>query len=153
MPEIAVEEREASFFDALSLYIRNATLGLPTEAEGVGGVTKEQWGALVEMHKGGAEGVMMSELAGRRGMALNSASALVERLVQQGLVERRSDALDRRVVRVRLTPAGDHVYEAVAARRRAHHARLLGELTPEQRTALSAAVPALARLAELAGRR
>lgn len=147
------DEATAVVFDLLARHLRNVMLRLPTEAEGVGGVTTEQWSALVELRKGGPDGLTMGELAGRRGMALNSASALVERLVQQGLVERRGDAADRRVVRARLTPEGEHLVAAVAARRRAAHEALLARLSPEHRQALEAAVPALARLAELAGGR
>ncbi len=49
----------------------------------------------------------MNELARLQGCALSSASALVDRLLREGLVDRVSDATDRRVVRVVPTAKGD----------------------------------------------
>lgn len=145
-------ELAQSLFEALGRYAKAVMLHLPTEAPGAGGVTKEQWGALVEAGHAGAEGIAMGELAARRGMAVNSATAVVERLVHAGLVERVADPSDRRVVRVRLTAAGTRLRDAVGALRRAQYVRLLEQLTPDERERLAAAIPALARLAEAAGR-
>ena len=145
-------ELAQTLFEALGRYTKAVMLHLPTEAPGAGGVTKEQWGTLVEAGHAGTAGLAMGELAARRGMAVNSATAVVERLVHAGLVERVADPADRRVVRVRLTAAGVRVRDAVAALRRAEYLRLLEQLTPEERERLAAAIPALARLAEAAGR-
>ena len=146
----AVEELAPTLFEALGRYTRAVLLRLPTEAPGVGGVTKEQWGALVDAGRAGECGLSMSELAARRGMALNSATALVDRLVHAGLLERSHDTADRRVVRVALTPAGQRLREAVAAVRLIEYQRILGELTVDERARLEAALPALERLAEIA---
>jgi DNA-binding MarR family transcriptional regulator len=51
----------------------------------------------------------------------NSAVGLVDRLVNQGLVERRPGQEDRRQVRVHLTPHGTAVFEALS---RGHRAEL-----------------------------
>ena len=51
-------------------------------------------------------GCTMSELASRIGIGVSAATGLVDRLVEQGALERESDPADRRVVRVRISPAG-----------------------------------------------
>lgn len=147
-----VDDLAPTLFDALGRYLRAVQLRLPTEAEGVGGVTKEQWGVLADLGRAGATGLSMGELAGRRGMSLTSATALVDRLVHAGLVARRHDEADRRVVRVQLTADGARLRSAVARVRLSEYERLLAELTPEERSRLEAAVPALERLAEVTAR-
>lgn len=86
-------------------------------------------------------------------LAPNTVSALIGRLVAIGLVERRRDADDRRVVRLELS---ERASDALAAWRdeRAHAlAAALGRLGGEERQAVEAALPALARVtADLAGR-
>lgn len=125
---------------------------LPTDAGATGAVTKEQWGTLVDVDKAGPAGLAMGELAVRRGMAINSATALVDRLVHAGLLERRHDLADRRVVRVAATAEGSRLRQAIAARRRERAERLLGALTPDELERLRASLPVLERLAELAVR-
>jgi DNA-binding MarR family transcriptional regulator len=51
-------------------------------------------------------GFAMSELAAKLGIGLSAATGLVDRLVQRGLVERAADRMDRRVVRVGISPFG-----------------------------------------------
>jgi DNA-binding MarR family transcriptional regulator len=51
-------------------------------------------------------GCTMSELASRLGVGVSAATGLVDRLVERGVLERDSDPGDRRVVRVRMSPAG-----------------------------------------------
>ena len=53
----------------------------------------------------------MSALADLLGVTLSTGSGLVDRLVDQGLLERRHDDLDRRHVIVRLTPSGTELLE------------------------------------------
>lgn len=51
------------------------------------------------------------ELAARLGVSLGTITGIVDRLVAQGLVERREDPADRRVRRVALSPAGVELVE------------------------------------------
>ncbi|MEU7577335.1 MarR family transcriptional regulator [Streptomyces sp. NPDC041068] len=74
---------------------------------------------------------------------------LVTRLERDGLVERRPDPSDGRAVLVHITDAGRAIGRARHADRTRHLEPLIEQLTPEQRTALANALPALARLAEL----
>jgi MarR family transcriptional regulator, transcriptional regulator for hemolysin len=52
------------------------------------------------------EGATQAELANEMEMRPISLSALVDKLAQQGFVERRADKSDRRLNRLHLTPAG-----------------------------------------------
>ena len=146
------EDIATTIIEATSRYFRAVITRLPTHAPGLGGVTREQWSVLLEVSKAGPDGLTMGELAGRLGMALNSATALVDRLVTAAHLERRSDPADRRIVRVGVTAAGSSLTVAIKAARRAEYDRLLAELTPEQLEALRRAVPALDRMAEAAKR-
>jgi len=61
-----------------------------------------------------------------------SATGIVDRMEQRGLVERQRDAADRRVIRVALTSAGRHMIEGVAAERKERLVRILEELTDDE---------------------
>ncbi len=78
----------------------------------------------------------MSEIARLSGVTLPAATAVVDRLVEAGLVERHSEPNDRRVVRIALTEKGRKM---IASMNSVHERRLrdvLEKLTPEERTAL-----------------
>ena len=67
-------------------------------------ITMAQMRALMAV--GHRPGCTMGELASRLGIGVSAATGLVDRLVERGALERDSDAADRRVVRVRMSPAG-----------------------------------------------
>ncbi|MCC9311004.1 MarR family transcriptional regulator [Kitasatospora sp. RB6PN24] len=97
---------------------------------------------------GEAQPARAGELAERLRLAPNTVSGLISRLLEAGLVDRGTDATDRRRAAVRLTTAG---VEALAAWQHAHERRIgtaLDALAPEQRAALRAALPAMAALVE-----
>ncbi|MER3418516.1 MAG: hypothetical protein C4343_05345 [Chloroflexota bacterium] len=73
---------------------------------------------------GAAGRLHMSELAARLGVSLSTVSGLVDRLVDQGLLDRRDDPADRRQVLVSLTSTGT----AFIDRFRELNARQLREL-------------------------
>jgi len=60
-----------------------------------------------------------------------SATGIVDRMAQRGLVERRGDPDDRRVVRVALTATGRQLIEGIAAERKERLGRLLEELSDD----------------------
>jgi DNA-binding MarR family transcriptional regulator len=72
---------------------------------------------------------------------------IAARLEEQGLLERRTDASDRRVARVVASPAGEALLAETRTRRDAFLAARLRNLTPEERSILAKAVPLLERLA------
>jgi DNA-binding MarR family transcriptional regulator len=85
----------------------------------------------------------LTELAEVAGITQPSMTGLVARLTASGLVERRADAGDRRVVLVAITPAG---IEAIGRRRRATTALVAEAVTAleaDQIAALEDALPAL----------
>ena len=93
----------------------------------------------------------ITDLAAIEGVTQPSMTALVTVLERSGLVERRPDPRDQRVVLVALTAAGAGY---LRSRRRAGAeaiARLIGKLAPGETAALLAAAPALQHLYELDG--
>ena len=74
---------------------------------------------------------------------------LITRLEREGLVERRPDPDDGRVVLVRTTDAGLRIVHGRRQERVRRFNELAEHLTPEERHAIAAALPALARMAAL----
>lgn len=93
----------------------------------------------------------MGELAEALGVALSTATQIVERIEKRHLVRREhSDPDDRRVVRLALTDEGRHL---MGERRRLRHERLdqaMAQLSGEQAEALAAALAPLAAAARQA---
>lgn len=91
----------------------------------------------------------LTELAAREGVTQPAMTQLVSRLQSDGLVARDNDPSDGRVVQVSITDAGR---AALADRREVRGERLaelLDRLTPADRAALTAAVPAMEALVRL----
>lgn len=86
-------------------------------------------------------------------MSQPGVTQVITRLERDGLVERRPDPADGRASLVHITDAGRAIGEARYADRSRHLVGLVAELTPDERQALAAALPALARLAELGNTR
>ncbi|MFM9443109.1 MarR family winged helix-turn-helix transcriptional regulator [Streptomyces acidiscabies] len=91
----------------------------------------------------------LTELVKTEQMSQPGLTQLVTRLERDGLVERRPDPADGRAVIVHITDAGREIGESRHEDRSRHLRRLVGRLTPEERQAIEAALPALTRLAEL----
>lgn len=89
----------------------------------------------------------LTGLAAREGVTQPAMTQLIARLQDAGLVDRAADPADGRVVQVRITADG----KAMLARRRAVRAErlagLLERISPDERTALAAALPAMDALA------
>ena len=71
----------------------------------------------------------MRALAETLDVSQASATGIVDRMEQRGLVERHRDDEDRRVVRVALTADGRRLIDGMAAERRGHLAKILDTLT------------------------
>ena len=91
----------------------------------------------------------LSDLAGREGVSQPAMTQLVSRLERDGLVARGTDPNDGRVVLVCLADAGREVLRRRREVRTARLAELVAALTPPDRAAIMAALPALDRLGEL----
>lgn len=93
------------------------------------------------------DGCQVSDIAVLSGSSPAAASQLVERLVQQGLVERIEDPHNRRIKRLRLTEKSlQWMQEAVTSNRSL--AALMDALTPRQRKTVQTALGYLARASE-----
>ncbi len=72
-------------------------------------LSMSQLGALVYLHRKGASGV--SDIGDELGVTSAAASQLLDRLVQQGLIQRSEDPRDRRVKQIVLTEKGRRILE------------------------------------------
>lgn len=82
------------------------------------------------------EALSMSELSRLLLVSNGNATAVVDRLEQDGLARRTQAATDRRTVHVALTEAGIAAFEAMAASHETRLDGLLGGLVPEDMDAL-----------------
>lgn len=89
------------------------------------------------------EACTMGALAKSLRVTLGAATGLVDRLIQQGLVQRQPDPADRRIVRVHLTAAGRHAHVAVVEGARRRLSAALEKLSPEQREDVAEALTML----------
>ena len=74
----------------------------------------------------------MSRLADALDVSVASATGIVDRMEQRGLVERRHSASDRRVVQVHVTDTGGDVFKTIDEHRRAHVSAMLARLTEDE---------------------
>lgn len=88
----------------------------------------------------------VSALSSVMEMSLASGSALAERLVRAGLVERRHDADDRRQVLLELTPEGTALLQKIERRSRTKMRQALAAMEPHEREALATALGAFIRI-------
>ena len=78
-------------------------------------------------------GVSMSEISERLGISLSSATRLVDQMVQVGLLERKPDGKDRRIVLASATERGVAVYQIFDAAFKRHLGNLFGQFSPQER--------------------
>jgi DNA-binding MarR family transcriptional regulator len=95
----------------------------------------------------GREGPLTAgDIARRERLAKPSVTAAVEKLAAAGLVERRADAADGRVVLVAITAAGRRRIDARSARRNAWLAERLRTLEPADLEAVAKAADIIDRI-------
>ncbi len=85
----------------------------------------------------------MRRLAESMDVSDASATGIVDRMEKRGLVERRRDSADRRVVLVHPTDTGRRVFEDMAARRRERLSAVLNELSENDMASLLSGMHAL----------
>lgn len=78
----------------------------------------------------------MSHLAEALDVSVASATGIVNRMEERGLVERRHGASDRRIVQVHVTAAGGDVFRTMDALGRTHFAAVLERLTDDELASL-----------------
>ncbi|MEV4097310.1 MarR family winged helix-turn-helix transcriptional regulator [Streptosporangium saharense] len=119
----------------LVLLLRRAVAGQP--------VTSQQYAVLGSLEDGPRR---MTELAEEHGVQLPTMTVQINRLEEPGLVARGADPADARVRTVELTDEGRARLVAVRRARIAYLGDRLDTLTPAEREAVAAALPALAKL-------
>lgn len=92
----------------------------------------------------------LSDLAALQRVSQPGMSQLVRRLQDEGLVARRTDPRDARVVVVVITAAGRQLLRQRRGERAAALRRRVSRLTPREQALLRSALPALRRLTETA---
>jgi len=91
-------------------------------------------------------GISHGEIARGLGVGLSTVTGIVDRLVEHGLVERRTDPDDRRLSRVRITPSGSELLDSLWASRYERLGQALGSLSPDERATLHHTLQHLADL-------
>lgn len=101
------------------------------------GLTMMQVSVLIALHDAQCQQLSMKELERHFGVAQSTVAGIVSRLEQKGLVEALSDAEDRRVKLVHLTPAGECCYADTASRMDAAERALLRGFSSEEQDTLN----------------
>jgi DNA-binding MarR family transcriptional regulator len=110
------------------------------------GLSPSQAAALATIDRHGP--LTPSELAGRERIQRPTATRLIARLEETGLVDRTQDPADRRSFVVALTPAGRELLARVRVRKDAYLARRLRDLDADERATLDRAAAILERVLE-----
>jgi DNA-binding MarR family transcriptional regulator len=108
-----------------------------SEVVGKADLTPLQYGVLIHLSKlTGKPGIEQNSLAGRLNVDRNTASLLVEQLVNKGLVERRVNGADRRARLLSLTPKGERLYAQLRPAHLAANESILAPITPREKKLL-----------------
>jgi MarR family transcriptional regulator for hemolysin len=102
------------------------------------GMTRAQWAVLFRLER--AEGLKQSELADLLEVQPITLTRLIDRLCDNGLIERRSDPNDRRAKRLFLTPAAKPVMAKLSAVSETMMASVLAGLDRPAREAVVASL-------------
>jgi MarR family transcriptional regulator for hemolysin len=94
------------------------------------GMTRAQWAVLKRLERN--EGLKQSELAEMLDLQPITLTRLVDRLCDNGLIERRADPNDRRAKRLFLTPAAQPLMDQLDAIGRELMEKILAGRTPEE---------------------
>ena len=108
------------------------------------GMSGPRWHLLlrlyIEEQRGGSLGLPPSYLSRCQDVTKNTISVLLRGLEVHGWIERTLDLDDRRVFRIRLTPAGRELIRTTAPARLAHLNALVDELSAEERCGRGAGI-------------
>jgi MarR family transcriptional regulator, lower aerobic nicotinate degradation pathway regulator len=94
------------------------------------GITSPQWAAIRALHE--CPGVEQAKLAELIAYDRSTIGTMLDRLEAKGLVERRSDAADRRLKRLHLTAAGAALFDALHQRVRSVSSRFVAPLSKKE---------------------
>lgn len=117
-----------------------------TLLERYGAVTLTQWRIILLLRHEGID--TLSEISDVSGIDKGLLSRNLSGLTEAGLIEIESDAVDRRIKRLKLTEEGERVHERIQPIMTWRQERLMRDLTPEQADAIISAFDVLDRAAE-----
>ena len=140
-----MESSEQDLAQGLRLSVTRLARRLRKEADT--GISPSMLSALSTIERSPAPPTI-GELASAEGVQPPSATAVVGRLLEAGLVTRDADPEDGRVYRLGLTKDGARLLERSRSRKTAFLAKRLANLSDEERTALGTAIPLLDGLLE-----
>jgi DNA-binding MarR family transcriptional regulator len=99
------------------------------------GVTRSQWWVLAHLSR--HDGMIQTDLANVLELGKAPLGGLLDRLEASGLVERRSDRIDRRAKRIYLSSRGLQLIAQMSRQSHAMSERMLEGLDPDARVALA----------------
>jgi DNA-binding MarR family transcriptional regulator len=135
--------------DVTRLRVALARLSRRLRRHEIAGLTPTQLAALATVGNSGP--MRLGDLAAAEGIAPSTLTRLVAALEESGYVLRCADPSDARASTLAITPHGQDVLERIRSESTLVLAASLRLLTPEQRSALAAALPVLEQLAEAPG--
>lgn len=101
-----------------------------------GGITLPQFDLLAALDRADGGALVMGELSKRLMVTNGNVTALVDRLVRDGLLERQVSPTDRRALIVRMTPQGREVFLSIAPKHASWLEDLMGSMQRDQVEAL-----------------
>jgi DNA-binding MarR family transcriptional regulator len=137
---------EGGVIDVTRLRVALARLSRRLRRHELAGLTPTQLAALSTVEQAGP--LRLGDLAAAEGIAPSTLTRLVAALEELGYVRRDADPKDARASTLAITVLGHETLERLRAENSALLAQRVMLLTPEQRFALAAALPALEALAD-----
>jgi DNA-binding MarR family transcriptional regulator len=113
------------------------------------GISMQQLGVLVYLQRSGKCGI--SKIGSDLGVSNAAASQMIERLLQQGLLQRQEDSNDRRVRNVVLTEKGRQLADESLQVRHSWLDELAEQLTPDQQAQVITTLDFLTQAAQQLG--
>jgi DNA-binding MarR family transcriptional regulator len=137
---------DTEVIDVTRLRVAIARLSRRLRRHQAAGLTQTQLAALSTVEQSGP--LRLGDLAAAEGIAPSTLTRMVAALEEAGFVSRRQDPSDARASTIAITDLGRQTMERLRAEGNALLAQSLRHLTPEQRSAIAAAVPSLEVLAD-----
>jgi len=142
----SVINAEGGVIDVTRLRVALARLSRRLRRHELAGLTPTQLAALSTVEQAGP--LRLGDLAAAEGIAPSTLTRLVAVLEELGYVRRDADPKDARASTLAITVLGHETLERLRAENSALLAQRVMLLTPDQRSALAAALPALELLAD-----
>jgi DNA-binding MarR family transcriptional regulator len=142
---------DADVIDVTRLRVAIARLSRRLRRHEIAGLTPTQLAALSTVERSGP--LRLGDLAAAEGIAPSTLTRMVTVLEEADFITRRPDPSDARASTIAITELGRQTMDRLRDEGAALLAQSLLALTPDQRTALAAALPSLEQLADAAAQR